>query len=57
VTQMQLTSPTNQTLTNNQFLADGSLNTTRVKPNQAGFGAVTGAQAMRSVQAQVRFSF
>jgi hypothetical protein len=54
---MQLTSPTNQTLTNNQFNADGSLNTARVKPNQAGFGAVTGAQAMRSVQAQVRFQF
>ena len=57
VTQMQLTSPTNQTLTNNQYLPDGSLNTTRVKPNQAGFGAVTGAQAMRSVQAQIRFQF
>ena len=57
VTNMQLTSPTNQTLTNNQFLADGSINPTRVKPNQAGFGAVTTAQAMRSMQAQVRFQF
>jgi hypothetical protein len=57
VTQMQLTSPTNQTLTNNQHLADGSLNPARVKPNQAGFGAVTSAQAMRSVQMQIRFQF
>jgi hypothetical protein len=52
-----LTSPTNQTLTNNQYLTDGSINPTRVKPNQAGFGAVSSAQAMRSVQAQVRFQF
>jgi hypothetical protein len=57
VTNMQLTSPTNQTLTNNQYLADGSINPNRVKPNQAGFGAVSSAQAMRSMQAQVRFQF
>jgi hypothetical protein len=54
---MQLTSPTNQTLTNNQYLADGTLNPSRLLPRSAGFGAVTGAQAMRSIQAQVRFQF
>jgi hypothetical protein len=56
-TTMQLTSPTNQTLTNNQYLADGTLNPNRLLPRNAGFGAVTGAQAMRSIQAQVRFQF
>lgn len=54
---MQLASPTNQELRNNQFNADGSLNQARVLPNQAGFGAVTSAAALRSVQAQIRFSF
>jgi hypothetical protein len=29
----------------------------RIKPQDAGFGAVTGAQAMRSLQAQIRFQF
>jgi hypothetical protein len=50
-------SPTNQTLANNQYNADGSLNTSRAKPNNAGFGAATNAQAMRNVQLQLRFQF
>ena len=29
----------------------------RLKPNNAGFGAVTGAAPLRSAQVQVRFSF
>jgi hypothetical protein len=57
VTNMQLTSPTNQTITNSQYLADGSLDPARMKPNQAGFGAVTSARALRSMQVQVRFQF
>lgn len=57
VTNMQLSSLTNPTLTNSQFLPDGSVDPARLKPNQAGFGAVTGAQAARTVQAQIRFQF
>jgi hypothetical protein len=29
----------------------------RLKTTSAGFGAVTGAQPMRTIQAQLRFSF
>jgi hypothetical protein len=54
---MQLASPTNQTINNPQYDAAGNLIPTRLKPNNAGFGAVTGASAMRSVQAQIRFQF
>ncbi len=50
-------SPTNLTVVNNQFNADGSLNTARAKPNNSGFGAATNAEAMRNMQVQVRFQF
>ena len=56
-TTLQLVSPTNQTIRNSQFLADGSVDPNRLKTTAAGFGAVTGAQALRTVQVQVRFSF
>jgi len=56
-TQLQLNSPTNPTVRNAQFLADGSADPKRVKPQDAGFGAVRGAQAMRTMQAQIRFQF
>ena len=45
------------TLQNNQYNADGTLNPTRLKPKNAGFGAATGAQDMRNLQLQLRFSF
>ena len=45
------------TITNNQYNADGSLNTARLTPATAGAGAATGAQAMRSMQMQIRFRF
>jgi hypothetical protein len=48
---------TSSTITNNQFLADGSLNPARLTPATAGGGAATGAQAMRTVQMQLRFMF
>ena len=54
---LQLVSPTNQTIRNPQFNADGTLNQDRLKPNNAGFGAAQGAENMRSVQLQVRFRF
>jgi hypothetical protein len=56
-TSVQMRSQSDQTVVNNQFNADGTINESRLRPNQAGFGAVTGAAAMRSVQAQLRFSF
>jgi hypothetical protein len=55
--QIQYVSPTNQTLRNSQTLADGSLDPDRLTPRTAGFGAVTGAQGMRSIQLTARFSF
>jgi len=57
VTQLQLNSPTDQTVRNAQFLSNGQVDPNRLTPRTAGFGAVTGAQAMRSVQTQIRFSF
>jgi hypothetical protein len=57
VSQLQLTNPTAKTLRNNQYNADGSLNQSRLTPKTAGFGAVTAAQGMRSVQIQLRFQF
>ena len=45
------------TITNNQFMADGSVNPARLTPATAGAGAATGALGMRSVQMQIRFTF
>jgi hypothetical protein len=55
--QLQLNSPTDQTVRNPQYLANGSVDPARLTPRNAGFGAVTGAQAMRTVQLQLRFQF
>jgi hypothetical protein len=55
--QLQLVSPTNQSIRNPQYNDDGTLVSTRLTPRTAGFGAVTGAQAMRSVQLQIRYGF
>jgi hypothetical protein len=58
VTQMQLSSPAAPTtIVNNQYNADGTLSQARRLPKNAGFGAVNGAQPMRSVQVQLRFQF
>ena len=57
VTQLQLTSPTDQTVRNAQYNADGTLNQARLRPQNAGFGAATGAAALRSLQLQLRFQF
>jgi hypothetical protein len=54
---LQLVSPTNQSVRNNQYNADGSLNSSRLQPQQAGFGAASTAQPMRSMQLQVKFIF
>jgi hypothetical protein len=55
--QIQFNSPTDLTVRNPQFLADGSVNPARLLPKDAGFGAATGAQNMRNLQLQVRFQF
>jgi hypothetical protein len=55
---MNIASPSDPlTSTNNQFNADGSLNSARVKPTNAGFGAANAWQAARTMQAYIRFSF
>jgi hypothetical protein len=50
-------SPTSMKLVNNQYNADGSLNTARLTPRNAGFGAATSAYALRNIQMQIRFQF
>ena len=57
VTQLQLVSPTDQTIRNSQTLADGTVDPNRLKTTSAGFGAATSAQALRSMQIQARLSF
>jgi hypothetical protein len=56
-TTVQYQSPTQQTVLNAQYNADGTLNQNRLKPNAAGFGAVNGAASPRTAQVQIRFSF
>jgi hypothetical protein len=50
-------SPTDQTIVNSQYLADGSLDPNRLQPRNAGFGAATSAQPLRNLQLQIRFGF
>jgi len=50
-------SPTDQTIVNSQYLADGTLDPTRLQPKNAGFGAATSAQPLRNSQLQIRFAF
>ncbi len=56
-TNLQLNSITDPTVRNSQFRADGSMDPARLLPNNAGFGAVTGAAGLRSVQMQIKFLF
>jgi len=56
-TNIQFNSTTDQTVRNSQFLADGTVDPTKLRPNQAGFGAATTARPLRQVQGQVRFLF
>jgi hypothetical protein len=55
--QIQFVSPTNLTIRNSQTLADGSLDPNRLLPRNGGFGSVSGAMGMRTVQLMARFSF
>lgn len=57
-TTLLLTSPNDPvTPLNLPFDAAGNLLPNRVRPNQAGFGAVNGFQAPRTIQAYIRFGF
>ena len=56
-TTIQYNSPTDLTVRNPQYNADGTLVESRLKPNAAGFGAATGWTGARTVQLQLRFSF
>jgi Carboxypeptidase regulatory-like domain len=55
--QIQYETPTDLTVRNPQYLADGTLNPARLQPRNAGFGAATGADNLRNFQAMIRFSF
>jgi hypothetical protein len=57
VTQLQLNSPTDHTIRNSQFLANGDVNPARLRPEDAGYGAANGAANLRTVQMQIRFQF
>jgi hypothetical protein len=57
VTQLQLNSPTDHTIRNPQFLANGEVNPARLRPEDAGYGAANGAANLRTVQMQIRFQF
>jgi len=54
---VQMASPTNQTVANFQYNADGTINSARLLPTNAGFGAVSGSNAARTLQLQLRFQF
>jgi hypothetical protein len=56
-TTVQYETPTNLTIRNPQYLADGTLNPDRLTPRNSGFGAATGADNLRNFQAMIRFSF
>jgi hypothetical protein len=56
-TNLQLDNPIDKRPQNSQYNADGTINPTRLTPRSAGFGAATGAQAMRNFQAMIRFQF
>jgi hypothetical protein len=56
-TTVNIQSPTDPTVTNPQYDAQGNLVAARIRPTDAGFGAATNAFALRSMQAQIRFQF
>jgi hypothetical protein len=56
-TTMNIQSLSDPTVTNAQYDDAGELVSTRIRPADAGFGAATGAFAVRSMQAQIRFQF
>jgi hypothetical protein len=49
--------PAGMALQNSEFNADGSIASGRQLPKNAGFGAATGAAAMRSIQLELRITY
>jgi len=49
--------PTNMVLQNNEYTSGGAISSGRQLPKNAGWGAATGAAAMRSLQLEVRIAF
>ena len=56
-TEVQYTNPVAQVVRNSQYLADGTVDQTRLKPDSGGFGSVSSADGMRTVRLMVRFGF
>jgi hypothetical protein len=56
-TTMQLASPTDGTVTNLPYDANGNTVVTRSLPKNAGFGVANAYQAPRTMQLQLRFAF
>jgi len=56
-TTYQVASTTDSTIVNLPFDSSGNLLTSRLKPNNSGFGQVTGWQSARTLQAWLRFTF
>ena len=61
---MNFNSPTDQTIRNSQFLADGSVDPNRLQPRNAGFGAANNwstnqinTNYQRFIQATIRIQF
>jgi len=54
---MQVTSPTNATIVNSPFAANGTLVSTRDQPKDAGFGMANGFQSPRGLQIWARVTF
>jgi hypothetical protein len=57
VTTLQFVSPTDETVRNSQYLADGTVDPNRALPRNAGFGAVPAAMPLRSIQVTLPVSF
>jgi hypothetical protein len=55
--QIQYNSPTDLTIRNAQYRADGTIDPGRLTPRNAGFGAANAAADLRNFQASIRFSF
>jgi hypothetical protein len=56
-TTIQYDNPVAKTILNPQFNADGSVVSTRVTPQTAGFGGATSAAPLRTIRLAVRFGF
>jgi hypothetical protein len=56
-TTLNFQSPTNLTILNSQYNADGTINSARLLPRNAGYGAANNAGDLRNFQAMIRFSF